>query len=79
MALETATYVDALVTSNPDGTDQRATADDHLRLIKAVLKRSFPMIGGAVSASAAAVTHVNDLSSGVQAQLNTLRGWRSIS
>lgn len=73
MSLETATYIDSLVTSNPDGTDQRSTADDHLRLIKACLKRSFPMIGGAVSASAAAVTFVNDLSASVQAQLNALR------
>jgi len=73
MALETATYVDALVTSNPDGADARSTADDHLRLIKAVLKRSFPMVGGAVSASAVALSYTNDLSASVQAQLNTLR------
>lgn len=73
IALETATYIDALVTSNPDGGDQRSTADDHLRLIKAALKRSFPMIGGAVSASAIAIGYTNDLSASVQAQLNTLR------
>jgi hypothetical protein len=35
MSLETATYIDALVVSNPDGADARSTADDHLRLIKA--------------------------------------------
>lgn len=73
MALETATYIDALVTSNPDGSDQRSTADDHLRLIKAALKRSFPQIGGAVSASAVAISYVNDLSASAQAQLNALR------
>lgn len=73
MALETATYIDSLVTSNPDGTDARNTADDHLRLIKAATKRSFPMIAGPVSASHQAVTYVNDLSAFAQAQLNTLR------
>jgi hypothetical protein len=73
MSLETATFIDSLVTSNPDGGDQRSTADDHLRLIKACLKRSFPLVGGAVSASAAAISYVNDLSASAQAQLNTLR------
>lgn len=73
MSLETATYVASLISSNPDGTDQRSTADDHLRLIKACLKRTFPMLDGAVSASAAAVCFINDLSASAQAQLNTLR------
>lgn len=54
MPLETATYIDSLVVTNPDGAlDDRSTADDHLRLIKATLKRTFPMINAAVSASAA--------------------------
>lgn len=73
MSLETASYLDSLVVSNPDGTDQRSTADDHLRLIKACLKRSFPQVGGPVSASAQAISYVNDLSASAQAQLNALR------
>jgi hypothetical protein len=73
MSLETATFIDSLVTSNPDGADQRSTADDHLRLIKACLKRSFPQVAGAVSASAQAISYVNDLSASAQAQLNALR------
>lgn len=73
MGLETATYLDALVVSNPDGADARSTADDHLRLIKASLKRTFPQLGGAVSASAQAISYVNDLSASAQAQLNALR------
>lgn len=73
MGLETATYVDSLVVSNPDGADAGSTADDHLRLIKACLKRSFPMIGGAVSASAQAISYVNDLNAPIQAQLAALR------
>ena len=72
--METATYVDSLVVSNPDGAlDQASTGDDHVRLIKACLKRSFPLIAGAVSASHAAISYVNDLSASAQAQLNVLR------
>lgn len=73
MGLETATYIDSLVVSNPDGSDQRSTADDHLRLIKACLKRTFPQLDGIVSASAQAISYVNDLSASVQGQLNVLR------
>jgi hypothetical protein len=73
ISLETASYIDSLVSSNPDGSDQRNTADDHLRLIKACLQRTFPLLAGAVSASHVAIGYVNDLSASVQAQLNTLR------
>jgi hypothetical protein len=73
VALETASYVANLVTSNPDGGDQRSTADDHLRLIKAVLVRTFPKIDSAVSLSAAQVHYLNDLSASVQLQINQLR------
>jgi hypothetical protein len=52
MPLETATYINSLVTSNPDGAgDARSTLDDHIRLIKAALKRTFPNIDGQVSVS----------------------------
>ena len=42
MALETASYISQLVSTNPTGSDDRSTADDHLRLLKAVLKTQFP-------------------------------------
>lgn len=73
MGLETATHIGSLVTSNPDGTDARNTADDHIRLIKAALIRTFPLIGGAASASHVAIGYVNDLNAPVQAQINALR------
>jgi hypothetical protein len=73
MALETASYVADLVVSNPDGGDQRSTADDHLRLIKAVLKRTWPKVDAAISLSAVQYSYLNDLSASVQVQLNTLR------
>lgn len=49
--LESATYINQLVNSNPTGTDHYSTADDHLRLLKAVLLNSFPQISGAVTAT----------------------------
>jgi microcystin-dependent protein len=46
--LETATYIHQLEPANPAGTDQLAQGDDHLRMIKAVLKATFPNITGPV-------------------------------
>lgn len=51
MALEQATYINQLVTSNPGATDTVAQADDHLRLIKTVLKNTFPNLTGPVTAT----------------------------
>lgn len=73
MSLETASYVANLVVTNPDGGDARSTADDHIRLIKAALRRTFPLLDSALSLSAAQVHYVGDLSASVQLQLNQLR------
>ena len=50
MALESATYIDELNSSNPTATDNVSQGDDHLRLIKSVLKTSFPSVDIAVNA-----------------------------
>ena len=42
MALETATFLSQLVTSNPTGSDFQSQGDDHLRLLKSVLQATFP-------------------------------------
>lgn len=42
MALETGTYISNLTTTNPVTTDKRHQGDDHLRLIKTVVKNTFP-------------------------------------
>ena len=44
MALESATYVDGLVITNPTGSDSISQGDDHIRLIKTVLKNSLPNV-----------------------------------
>lgn len=41
MGLESATFINDLVSTNPLGTDTRAQGDDHLRLIKAALLATF--------------------------------------
>lgn len=42
MALEAGTYIKDLVETNPTGVDAISQGDNHLRLIKFVLKNSFP-------------------------------------
>lgn len=42
MPLESGDYISDLVDTNPDGLDQVSQGDDHLRLIKHVLKTTFP-------------------------------------
>lgn len=61
MALETATYITDLVATNPLGSDQKSTLDDHARLTKSVLKNSFPNISGAVTATHTQLNTVPDL------------------
>ena len=51
MALESGTYIDSLVSTNPAATDGLAQADDHMRLIKATILASFPNITGAMTAT----------------------------
>lgn len=51
MALESATYISDLNVSNPAAGDGAAQGDDHLRLIKATLKATFPNVTGAVTLS----------------------------
>ena len=48
MGLETSTYIDGLVTSNPLATDVMSKGDDHIRLIKSTIKASFPDVDNAV-------------------------------
>lgn len=53
MALESGTYIDDLNASNPPQSDSLTQAAGHLRLIKSILKASFPNIDGAVTGTPA--------------------------
>lgn len=43
MGLEAATFIEDFVVANPPGSDGKSQGDDHLRLIKTVLKATFPL------------------------------------
>lgn len=67
MPLESATFINGLVDTNPTSSDNANQGDNHLRLIKSTLKATFPNITGAVT-----VTHT-DINS-VTGKLNLTGG-----
>lgn len=73
MALETATYINGLVVTNPVATDGLAQADDHMRLIKSTIKTTFPSITGAITATQAELNVLDGITSST-AELNILDG-----
>jgi hypothetical protein len=65
MGLETGSTISSFITSNPTSSDPVNQGDDHLRLIKSILKAQFP--GAAGSGFATAIT-------ATEAELNALHG-----
>lgn len=51
MGLEVGSFPSDLVDTNPTGTDLKSQGDDHIRLIKRVIKNTFPNLNGAVNAT----------------------------
>lgn len=73
MTVETATSISQLDATLPTSGDPKAEGDNHLRLIKSVLKTQFPNFGtAAMTASVAELNYVVGVTSGIQAQFNTL-------
>lgn len=85
MAIESATYIDTLDPTNPTATDPLKQGDDHLRMLKSVLKDSFPEISGPMTAtqdelnildgatlSTDELNHVQGVTSPIQTQLDEL-------
>jgi hypothetical protein len=60
MALESATYINQLVATNPTLADPKSQGDDHLRMIKRVLQQTFPNINAAVTATPAQLNKTTD-------------------
>ncbi len=58
MAVESATYVNQLNETLPTNTDPISEGDNHLRLIKQVLKNTFPNISGAVTVTESDINSV---------------------
>ena len=51
MALESSTFINGLVATNPTSSDNISDGDNHIRLLKSTVKATFPNVSGAVSAS----------------------------
>lgn len=71
MPIESATFVNSLVKTNPTSGDKKTTTDDHLRLIKNVLQNTFVNVTREVSASAGEMNYLSGLTSTAQTQINT--------
>lgn len=79
MGLETATYISQLVSTNPvGGTDDYATADDHLRLIKAVLQAQFPNFSASAVNTTVGELNTLDGITATTAELNKLAGFTGL-
>lgn len=71
MTVESATYISQLDQSLPDPNGPKSEGDDHLRLVKAVLKAQFPNFGtNAITVTAAEVNYLGGVTSGIQTQIN---------
>ena len=69
MALESTTYIDGLVATNPTGTDARSQGDDHIRLVKSAVGATFPNIAGAMTATHTELNKIDGYT-GTTAELN---------
>jgi len=64
MALETATYINQLVATNPTGTDPKSQGDNQIRLLKTVLQAQFTGLGAAAVTASAVQLNAAAASSG---------------
>ena len=70
MGLEGGTFIDDLVVTNPTTSDKRRQGDDHLRLLKIVLKNTFPNADGAINPSVNEFNFLVGVTSLIQDQLD---------
>lgn len=70
MGLESATFIQDLVATNPLSSDPRSQGDDHLRLLKSVLKNSFPNINAEVVCTSAELNTLQGVTGSLVDQLN---------
>ena len=70
MALESATYISDLVSTNPTSSDGLSQGDDHLRLLKSTVKATFPNVSGAVLPTHTELNFVDGVTSSIQTQLD---------
>lgn len=66
MALESATTINQLREEYPTGLDPKSQGDDHIRLIKGAVKRTFPNVTGVISVSHEQINKIADQTQYVQ-------------
>lgn len=72
MTVETASYISQLDGTLPLAGDKKSEGDNHLRLVKTVLKTQFPNFGtAAMTATTTELNYVVGVTSGIQSQINT--------
>ena len=74
MALESTTYINGLVATNPTGTDPKSQGDDHIRLVKSAIKNTLPNITGAVTATQDELNLLDGVTA-TTAELNKIDGY----
>ena len=72
MGLETSTYINGLVATNPTASDEKSQGDDHLRLIKSTVLSTFPNVAGAVTPTHTELNYVDGVTSAIQTQIDAL-------
>jgi len=70
MPLETASYINQLVSSNPLDSDQKLQGDENIRLLKTVVKNTFPNITAAITATTTELNYCKNLVRDAQTQIN---------
>ena len=75
MPLESATYISDLDSANPAATDLLSQGDDHIRLIKACLKATFPNINAAVTLTDEQINGLLTSISGAGVPTGTITLW----
>ncbi len=70
MAVESATYPSQLNTALPTAADMVSEGDDHLRLLKTVVKTTFPNVAGVISATDVQLNYVTGVTSAIQTQID---------
>lgn len=74
MGLETGTYINSLVATNPvHATDDVSVGDDHIRLLKSTIKATFPNITGAMTSTHTELNLLDGVTA-TTAELNILDG-----
>ena len=73
MALESTTYINGLVATNPTGTDPKSQGDDHIRLVKSAIKNTFSGVTGEVTATHTELNALDGITA-TASELNILDG-----